>query len=458
MKATTLFILLAFSSIPLLGYDLTSREQVMEDGHRLLSAKHVAELEQILTGLNDADRTDSGWPMKTYLYERLIPLGPPRWEKPVKAKRLCDQYLETFGDTPEYRSLKVQYLILVTYRAVRLGLDGQNELENRDDFIVPHLENASRLLGETPPQERDSLWYLQKGWVLRLKDSDLTEWIVNVREAYPEHPELLIALSYEEGLDVPAIEAEISKRSLTGESADILYAQVITTLLEHHFRNQESFSASVNWDRHMNGLLLLSERHPTDYNYDVYRYFACYLNNKELASILFEEGPERPLTYLWRSSEFPFEDWRAWATGQPTFPKLERDEDLFGVWKVVDAFGSYPSKPENYDAKPTYHAYDSGNGLQIIGMYPGGMNHRTRTWEIISPGHLKYNNLYNGTSSSQTIFTDGSTMIVQSLGAPYGTTYLTYEGTIEEVLPGINATFFELNPNRKSVLTPDNRD
>jgi len=237
-----------------------------------------------------------------------------------------------------------------------------------------------------------------------------------------------------------------------------LYAQVITTLLENHFRNQEPFFKLVDWDRHMNGLLLLSERHPTDYNYDVYRYFACYQNNKELAKILFEEGPERPLTYLWSSSEFPFEDWRAWATGQPTFPKLERDEDLFGVWKVVDAFGRYPSKPKNYESKPVYYAYDSDHGLQIVGMYPGGMNHRTRTWEIISPGHLKYKNLYNGTSSSQTVFTDGTTMIVQSLGAPNRTTYLTYEGTIDEVLPSINATFFEQNPTRTTVLTPDDQN
>ena len=65
--------------------------------------------------------------------------------------------------------------------------------------------------------------------------------------------------------------------------------------------------------------------------------------------------------------------------------------------------------------------------------------------------------LKSRSSWSQTMFIDGETLVVQYTGAPYGTTYLVYEGTVEEVLSGANENFFQLNPNRKSVLIHENQ-
>jgi len=70
---------------------------------------------------------------------------------------------------------------------------------------------------------------------------------------------------------------------------------------------------------------------------------------------------------------------------------------------------------------------------------------------------MRITRIKNRSSWSQTMFTDGETLVVQHLGAPYGTTYLVYEGTVEEVLSGANENFFQLNPNRKSVLIHENQ-
>ena len=84
MKAVTFLTIALCASMSLPGSHLPSREQVRVDGRRLLSPKHVEELERVLTELKDSDATASGWPLKTYFYESLIPFGPPRWENRLR--------------------------------------------------------------------------------------------------------------------------------------------------------------------------------------------------------------------------------------------------------------------------------------------------------------------------------------------------------------------------------------
>jgi hypothetical protein len=449
MKAFALLAFFALSSVHLLAYNLTPNETVIDDGDRLLNPEHLVELEQILSEMQDSNTTASGWPLITEFHEALIPFGPPHWEKPQKVKRLCDQYFEKYGDTPDYRGLKIDYLLLVTYRANRLGLDGDTRLEDRNAFKAPYIEEANKLLEAVPWGERNSLWYLQKGRVLFFQGNDLTEWISSVRKLHPEHQHLLLALIYETKMDLKAIEFEIAQRDLSSESSNMLYARMITSLLQNRRANQQVFLDNADWERHMDGLERLYEKYPTDYNYDVYRYFACLLEEKELAKKLFEEGPDRPSTYLWTSSEFPFEDWKAWATGKVTFPKLEKDQDLFGVWKEVESFEIYPKSSEEDHLKwPVYYIYDREHKLQIIGAYAGGMNHKGRSWEIKGAGYVKITNLSNRQSWSQTMFTNCETLIVQHLASPYATTYFEYIGTVEEALPEIEEIYYELNPSK----------
>lgn len=299
-------------------------------------------------------------------------------------------------------------------------------------------------------EERDSLWYMQKGKVLFHQDENLEGWISMVRKEYPRHPNLLLALTEENNMTMEMIEDEIARRGLDTESADILYAQLLVVLWGQSRSNQERHEPDVDWERHMNGLRTRFQIYPSDYNYDVYRFFACFTEDKELARQLFEEGPVRPQTYLWSNSEFPFEDWKAWATGKHTFPKLENDQTLIGVWKQIDRYSIYPERSEDYYRKwPVYYVYDQEHKLRIIGKYKGGMNHRTRDWEIVGPGHVRITNLTNERTWSQTMFCDGEALAVQHLARPYGTSYFEYVGSVEDALPELVETYYEHNPGKR---------
>lgn len=452
MKFTLLLTLLSISSINLLGYTLIPAKQLREDGRRLINPRHIDELEKVLSELDDESVTESGWPAKIAFYDALLPKGGPSKTDPAKVRRLCDEYKEVYGETPDYNRLKVNYLLMVIGRANFYGLDGNRKLDDRGAFVAPLIKEADQMLDAFALDERDSLWYMQKGKVLFLQDENIEEWISGVRKNYPKHPNLLLALIEENNMTEEMIEAEIASRGLDIESADILYAQVFTVLWGQgpSRSKQERYAPDVDWERLMNGIWERYQAYPTDYNYDVYRFFACYIEDKDLARKLFEEGPDRPQTYLWSSSDFPFEDWKAWATGENTFPKLEQEKMLFGVWKQVDRYSIYPERShEYYRRRPTYYIFDEEHKLQIIGKYRGGMNHKTRDWEIVSPGHVRITNLTNDRTWSETMFCDGKALVVQLLARPYGTSYYEYVGTVEEALPKINETYHELNPGKK---------
>lgn len=143
MKSFLLLTILSFSSVNLLGYNLIPAKQLREDGRRLINPEHIADLEKILSDLNDDSVTESGWPAKIAFYDALLPKGGPSKTHPSKVKRLCDEYKEVYGETPDYNRLKVNYLLMVIRRANFYGLDGDRKLDDREAFITP-------LIAESP--------------------------------------------------------------------------------------------------------------------------------------------------------------------------------------------------------------------------------------------------------------------------------------------------------------------
>jgi hypothetical protein len=378
-----------------------------------------------------------------------MPYGPPNWISPKKVEKLCNEYVETYGDNKTSKILRAQHQLIVAYRAIRLKRDEDKKIEAPRTFAMPYLERADALLNSFNEEDRSPIWYISRLRLLSLQQLEDPTTLRAIRERYPTNAAVFKCWAFIQSPNIEEIEEEIKARHLDEVTASILYARAITELALDSRGQQAAIESEVSWDKLNTGLRAIYEKYPCDYNYDVYRFFACWQNDKELAKELFQNGPERPISFLWSTSEFPFEDWKQWATGKTTFPLVETNKEMIGVWRITDAFKKYPIMEEGYyERYPTYYIYHPDNMLQIIRVKDGGMNYKTRAWEIIEPGHLKITKTKHhpiGQSWSQTVFSDCENMVNQHLAAPYGTTYLNYQGTIETQLPEIEKAYYQLN-------------